>query len=396
MSYTPAKTVTPPDTWEEVLAIVMAEPKLAFFGSLLFQQLQVSFVEDKEIPTAATDGENIFFSLEFWDTMTNPNRIFVVAHEIMHYVLHHTVWWKRAQEGHTLGKDPIDAKEMNEAQDYIINDMLVRDKLGVMPSIGLHDPSIATHDSDVMQTYIDLHKKQNKNPNPNPMDKHIAPDKPSTELDDQQAEVQEAVQSAMNAAKQMGNMPSTLERVLGEILDPKRYWGDVLRDTFENISAGADRKTWRKPNKTMLSLYDIYMPSNTGFAFNRVAIVFDTSGSIDMEVLSQFVSECRGMFNDLPSENGYELLYCNTHTYKHVHAEGTDDIPTAPDFLRSGGTDMGDAVRYCKEHWTDLDGIIILTDGYTPEPAEEDIPCQLVWATTHEEDLKTGTVIKID
>jgi predicted metal-dependent peptidase len=406
MSFKPKKIVPAPDTWDEVLAIIMAEPKLAFFSSLLFQQLKVFFVEDPEVDTAATDGTRIFVSPEFWGTLTNPNRVFLIAHEIMHYVLHHNMWWKRAFEGYTLGKDPIDQEEMNRAQDYIINDMLIRDKIGVMPSVGLHDTNIATHASDLMQTYLDLHDRNkqkggggNQDSGGNGgkgMDSHLPPPQPSNELDQSQHEVQEAVQAAKNAAEQMGTLPDSLRRTLGEILSPKRYWGDVLRDEFSAIAAGADRKTWRKPNKTMLSLFDIYMPSTTGFAFNRIAIVFDTSGSICDEVLGKFVGECKGMFNDLPSENGYELLYCNTRTYKHVHADNTDDIPEAPDFLQGGGTDMGDAVRYAKDKWDDLDAILILTDGYTPEPSEEDIPCQLVWATIASTNLSTGTVVEIN
>ena len=55
--------------------------KNGFFGLLL---MNVEFALDEEMPTAATDGDKIYFSPDFLDGLDDKQLDFVLMHEVMH------------------------------------------------------------------------------------------------------------------------------------------------------------------------------------------------------------------------------------------------------------------------------------------------------------------------
>ena len=64
--------------------------KFPFMGNLLLRMDLVP-VRDKRVMTACTDGQKIFFSISFYSKLSNQERVFVLAHELMHAVLMHLV-----------------------------------------------------------------------------------------------------------------------------------------------------------------------------------------------------------------------------------------------------------------------------------------------------------------
>ena len=93
---------------------LMIKPDCAFFATLILKT-PVYWVTKDEIPTAATDGKNLFFNPEFFLGLAPEERIFLVLHEVMHNVYNH---------GTRLGFR--DHRTWNEAGDYVINDELIR------------------------------------------------------------------------------------------------------------------------------------------------------------------------------------------------------------------------------------------------------------------------------
>ena len=90
-------------------ALVHIEP---FFAGMIGK---VRFVYTFHVDTQATDGYNIFVNPLFTSKLTLEQKVFVLAHEIMHNVLNHL---RRAKE---LGHD---MQEANIAADYEVNSQL--------------------------------------------------------------------------------------------------------------------------------------------------------------------------------------------------------------------------------------------------------------------------------
>ena len=93
-----------------------------FFGNMA-TRLRIQ-AADEWLGTAAVDGRNLYFNTQFFNAMNNKEIEFVIAHEILHCVFDH------------LGRrDDRNPMLYNIAADYIVNNLLVRDRIGTIPSI---------------------------------------------------------------------------------------------------------------------------------------------------------------------------------------------------------------------------------------------------------------------
>ena len=93
-----------------------------FFGNMA-TRLRILAADDW-LPTAAVDGRNLYFNTQFFNAMSNKEIEFVIAHEILHCVFDHL---GRRGERHPM--------LYNIAADYIVNNTLVRDRIGDKPRL---------------------------------------------------------------------------------------------------------------------------------------------------------------------------------------------------------------------------------------------------------------------
>lgn len=89
--------------------------KYPFFGSVV---ASVGYKENKDIPTAGTDGETIYYNPEYLESISVEEQTFVFAHEVCHIAFNHIL--------RSEGKDP---ELWNIATDGVINQFLKRDGL---------------------------------------------------------------------------------------------------------------------------------------------------------------------------------------------------------------------------------------------------------------------------
>ena len=89
--------------------------KYPFFGSVV---ASVGYKENKDIPTAGTDGETIYYNPEYLESLSVEEQTFVFAHEVCHIAFNHILRSER--------KDP---ELWNIATDGVINQFLKRDGL---------------------------------------------------------------------------------------------------------------------------------------------------------------------------------------------------------------------------------------------------------------------------
>ena len=93
-----------------------------FFGNMA-TRLRIVAADDW-LPTAAVDGRNLYFNTQFFNAMNNKEIEFVIAHEILHCVF-----------DHLMRREDRNPMIYNIAADYIVNNLLVRDRIGEKPKI---------------------------------------------------------------------------------------------------------------------------------------------------------------------------------------------------------------------------------------------------------------------
>lgn len=95
--------------------------KYPFFGSVV---ANVDYKENKDIPTAGTDGETIYYNSKYLEKLSVEEQTFVFAHEVCHIAFNHI-----------LRSDGKDQKIWNIATDGVINQFLKRDGLKMAPDV---------------------------------------------------------------------------------------------------------------------------------------------------------------------------------------------------------------------------------------------------------------------
>ena len=129
-NFTPDPDITP-EALEEMRVEVMDRIITARIGLLLrhpfFGNMATRLriiAADEWLGTAAVDGRNLYYNTQFFNAMNNKEIEFVVAHEILHMVFDHI--------GRREDRNPM---IYNISADYIVNNTLVRDRIGTIPSI---------------------------------------------------------------------------------------------------------------------------------------------------------------------------------------------------------------------------------------------------------------------
>lgn len=120
--------------------------KYPFFGSVV---ANVDYKEDKEIPTAGTDGETIYYNPEFLERLSVEEQTFIFAHEVCHIAFNHI-----------LRSDGKDQRLWSIATDGVINQFLKSDGLKMVQ--GGVDMAEAI-DYDAEQLYEKLLKEKQQN-----------------------------------------------------------------------------------------------------------------------------------------------------------------------------------------------------------------------------------------
>ncbi len=93
--------------------------KYPFFGSVV---ASVGYKENKNIPTAGTDGETIYYNPEYLKGLSVEEQTFIFAHEVCHIAFNHI-----------LRSEGKDSELWNIATDGVINQFLKRDGLKMAP-----------------------------------------------------------------------------------------------------------------------------------------------------------------------------------------------------------------------------------------------------------------------
>ena len=345
-----------------------------FFGNMA-TRLRIQCA-DEWCPTAAVDGRNLYFNTQFFNAMNNKEIEFVIAHEILHCVFDH------------LGRrDERNPMLYNIAADYIVNNLLVRDRIGEKPSIVDCFQDFKYEGWTSEEVYEELFKEAEKNGQEfleqlgEMLDEHLdlegdgtegdgegdgegkskgRPKYSKAEMDQIKDEIKEAMIQASQTAG-AGNTPAGVQRIIQQLTEPKINWRELLRQQIQS---------------TIKSDYTFARPSRKGWHTGAIlpgmnfqdtidiCITLDMSGSIGDAQAKDFLGEIQGIMDEYKD---YKIkLWCfDTAVYNEQDFSADDgDALTDYEILGGGGTDFMVNWQYMKDNDIQPKKFIMFTDGY--------------------------------
>jgi predicted metal-dependent peptidase len=349
-----------------------------FFASLLFS---MDLIEDKTVKTLATNGEFIKYNPEYVAKLDISETIFVLAHETMHCVFQHM---------HRRGGR--DAGRWNIAADYVINDLLIRDKVGAMPTGGLHNPDLVKQGNGTTEGVYNLIPESENGKGPGEpggaMDEVQDAAQDQAGMAQKEAEMRVKIVQAANAAKSCGKLSAGVSRLVKEFTKTRTDWHSVLR-RFLSERTKTDL-SYARPRRRYLA-EDIYLPSLLGEKMGSVVVAVDCSGSVDERLLKLFAAEIKAIHEDIqPSET--HIVYFDSRVLKHDQYSSEDSVEIQP--MGGGGTAFSPVFEYLSEHNIVPAACVFLTDLYCDDFGDiPDFP--VLWATVGHEKAPFGEILKI-
>lgn len=165
-----------------------------------------------------------------------------------------------------------------------------------------------------------------------------------------------------------GNVPGHWARWAEEKLRPKVDWrrelAAAVRHAIADV-AGANDYSYRRPSRRQGQVGNgrVVLPSLRR-PVPSVAVVVDTSGSIDDTMLSQALAEISGILKGLGQREGVHVLAVDSQVHTCQRVFRPEQVKVAG----GGGTDMG-AGLYAASKLRPLPQVcVVITDGYTPWP----------------------------
>jgi predicted metal-dependent peptidase len=353
-----------------------------FFASIL---LGMTMAEDTSIPTMATDGESIRFNPEWVATLKLNELTFVLAHEVMHCVFQHMT-----RRNH---RDP---NKWNIAGDYVINDVLVKERVGAMPHGGLLNPQLVIDGNGTTEGVYNLlpepPPKQDGSSGDHPgagqpggaMDQVMDAGQDQATNSQKEAEMRVRICQARNAAKMAGKLSAGLERLVSDLVQPRVDWRAVLR-RFLTTRAKIDL-SYARPKRRFLA-DDLYLPGLTGERLGRIAVAVDCSGSIDDKTLAEFSAEIKAIAEDTQPE-AIEIVYFDSEILRRDVFEQGQAVEIHA--MGGGGTAFSPIFEALME--VPPIACVVLTDLCCDDfgPAPE---YPVLWASTHDGEAPFGEIV---
>jgi predicted metal-dependent peptidase len=318
-----------------------------FYGALAMgMQIQIT----KEIPTAATDGKRIMYNPDFCEGKSDPNMLFLTAHEVMHPALYHL-----------LRRGNRDPYLWNVAGDVVINYILKKDNVGTFIEGGVDMPDIYEEcegNTDAIYNRIQQPDMKSRLPDKGTYmaDLMEGDGMTESEMQEMEANIRVAVAHAAMTAKAAGKLSAHIERFVDQIMQPKVRWEDVLRNFVEKCRT--DHRTFARPARRFAS-QGIYLPSVTGEATGELVFAIDCSGSITQDLLAQFKAEMDVVKQDF-NPAVMHVVYFDSEVC-HYDRFARDEELTV-DMHGGGGTAFSPIFRFVEEQAIDPQAVIFLTD----------------------------------
>lgn len=360
--------------------LVLEQP---FFAALM---CNLPFIMDDTLnpPTMATDGEHVYWHPQWVEDHTVDEVKFVVCHEILHCVFQHM-----------FRRNGRDARKWNVAADFVINKLLVEDRVGTMPAGALRNDQLVAAGGGTSEGVYDLlpqdpGKGGGSGSGNGPPQFDECRDAQGTQAEKQhKADIMKVrIAQAAQAAKMCGKMSGGLSRLVGEVLNPQVDWRDVLR-RFVSSKAKVEY-TFARP-KRRFATEDFMLPSLGGEMLGELVVAVDCSGSIGARELSEFAAEIKAIHEDCRPVKLHVMYFDSAVSHIETYEPGDElDIRAHG----GGGTAFSPIFQKIVSETIDAVGVVVLTDLYCSDFGTPP-SCPVLWVTTGAESAPWGEVVKM-
>jgi len=352
-----------------------------FFGTACTKR---PIIYTDTIPTACMSATGqMYLNPDFCEPLNIKKIMFLLAHEAMHYMLAHGL-----RRGHR------NAEAWNIAADKVINDTLIDAGVGEFIDGGV--TLDGARDMAAEQLYDESDDGGGQGPGGIGGDIGDPTDEDGQPLDEatiNQLEAQakiDAIQSA-KAAKAVGKLPASIERIVEELINVTTPWYDVL----ERFMAGKikDGYSWNRPNRRFIAR-NIYIPGTDYVPkMGPVVIGVDTSGSIGPDEIAMFNGHINRII-DTCNPEVVHVVYCD-YDVAGVDEYTPEDFPVTIQCKGGGGTSFKPVFDWIDTNAIDPECVVYLTDGYGDQ-SEFTTNHETVWLTTGTTSFDWGHVIKFE
>lgn len=164
-----------------------------------------------------------------------------------------------------------------------------------------------------------------------------------------------------------GTEPGEWSRWVEQVLEPVVPWQRVLASALRRAIAwvnGHSDYTYRRPSRRQAASPKIVLPAMHS-PTPTVAILVDSSGSVDDGLLAAALAEIDGVLRALGSgTDGVSVLTCDAAVHTVSKVRRARDVS----LVGGGGTDMRPGIAASSALRPRPEILIVLTDGYTPWP----------------------------
>jgi predicted metal-dependent peptidase len=174
-----------------------------------------------------------------------------------------------------------------------------------------------------------------------------------------------------------GQSPGEWSRWVSQVLEPKVPWQQVLSASVRRAVAwthGNTHPTYRRLSRRQAASPQAILPGSQR-PLPCVAVVVDTSGSMDDGLLAQAVGEVDGVLQSMGNAVGSVQVYsCDAAAHAAAKVRRARDLK----LVGGGGTDLRVGIDLALAGRPRPEILIVLTDGDTPWPAVAPVGCAVV------------------
>lgn len=391
------------------VARLAAGEYMPYFSVELEQLVPLASEAKLPAPMLVTEGGVVIYSPAAMAEWTAPEAAGVILHEYLHVFLNHAGRFRALVKRGMAQLTQECMQEWNEAADAEINDDLLEAGLP-LPGNPVTPKDLGAPEHLTAEQYfahIQERKKRGgkgggRQPkgnapgwgcgsgagNPQPQEPPEAEQLGRDEVS-QGVSRQAAAERVEQAVQSRGNVPAGLKAYVGELLQPAKIpWQDELRSEALDAAAfvaGAGDYTFSQRAREQSALEQLYgedAPVLQGEhePVAKVAVVFDTSGSVPDDELTRFAEETQGVLDCL---GGMSVTFLSCDAAVHALAEVTQVSELARHIKGRGGTDFRPAFEALGKLAQKPDFVVFMTDGYGPAPEEKpDWLGGMVWLLT--------------
>ena len=184
----------------------------------------------------------------------------------------------------------------------------------------------------------------------------------------------EAMHQAASVAKAEGRMPGVVEETVRGAHASTVDWRTVLR---RHMTEAAKRDySWSVPNRRFIDS-GLYLPSIRSEGIDAIAVIVDTSGSLDRDTLAAFWSEVREVAMEIEPER---VILLQVDTAVRDAAEyAAGDLPDEIVVRGRGGTDFRPGFAWLEEHAIRPGVCLYLTDMECSRYPETEPGFDVLW-----------------